>query len=132
MHFRVQMKIRLKEPLSGDGVENVRGEKADVLVGYFLTMKVNAKDVTDAATLAQAIALAPPDKEGKDRSFDGIIEEAVIETIEPDDWPEHTRPLLAPAEQRGVYYSTGLMFFAQGQDQEEAEDDKRWWQFWRK
>ena len=130
MHFRVQMKIRLKQPLQSDGVETVRGAKAEVLVGYFLTMKVNAEDVADAATLAQAIALAPPDKEGKDRTFEGIVEEAAIETIAPDDWPEHTRPLLAPAEQRGVYYNTGRMFFAQGQD-EEIEDDKKWWQFWK-
>ena len=102
MHFRVQMKVRLKEPLPGDGVETVRGAKADVLVGYFLTMKVNAADLADATALAQAIALAPSDKEGKNRSFDGVVEEATIEIIAPDDCPPTPGPCWRRQTSAGV------------------------------
>ncbi len=130
MHYRVQMKVRLKQPLAADGLGAVRGAKGGRLVGYLLTMKVNANDVADAAGLAQAIALAPPDKEGKERSFDGVVQEAAVEAIEPGDPPEHTRPLRASPDQRGVYYNTGLMFFTEGSD-EEANDGKKWWQFWK-
>lgn len=127
MHFRVQMKVRLTQPLAAEGLEAVRGAKGGPLVGYFLTMKVNANDVADAVALAQTIALAPPDKEGKERSFEGVVEEASIEAIEPSDPPEHTRPLLAPPDQRGVYYNTGLRFFT-----DDPKDGNKWWQFWRK
>jgi hypothetical protein len=99
------------------------------VAGYFITMKVNAQDMADAIALAQKLALAPPDRSGNPRSFAGTVEQASAFEIEPGDGAEPVRPALSPADQRGVYYKTGLMYFHEGED---TEEEKRWWQFWRK
>jgi hypothetical protein len=130
MHFQIQMKIRLRRPMemsasqSGTGLRDGRP-----VVGYYITMKVNASDAADAVTLAQTIALAPPDRSGNARSFDGIVEEVELATIEPEGGPAHVRHLLAPMDQRGVYYKTGLMYFHEGED---AAEPRKWWQFWKR
>jgi len=130
MHFLVQMKVRLAKPLELPADESVRGNRDGPLVGYYITMKVNAESLIDAAGLAQTMALNPPDRQGKARSYEGHVEEANIQEKEPERGPEHVRKLLAPLDQRGVYYKTGLMFFHDGEDAED-KDDKQWWQFWK-
>jgi hypothetical protein len=131
MHFQVQMKIRLKKPIEAQAGESSTSLAKDnrPVVGYFITMKVNAQDMADAIALGQKLALAPPDRAGNPRSFDGIVEQASAFEIEPGGGTEQVRPALSPAGQRGVYYKTGLMFFHEGED---TDEEKRWWQFWRK
>jgi hypothetical protein len=131
MHFQVQMKVRLKKPIEAKAGESSTSLAKDgrPVVGYFITMKVNAGDMADAMALAQKIALSPPDRTGNPRSFDGVVEQASAFEIEPGGGTEMVRPALSPADQRGVYYKTGLMFFHEGED---AEEEKKWWQFWKK
>ncbi|MBY0527164.1 MAG: hypothetical protein K2R98_27460 [Gemmataceae bacterium] len=129
MHFLVHMKIRLRQPMEPSADESsTRLSRDGPLLGYYITMKVNAENVADAAALAQTMALAPPDRQGKDRNFDGVVEEANIEQMDPEAGPEHVRKLLAPMGQRGVYYKTGLMFF---HSEDDGRDMKKWWQFWK-
>src|SRR5262245_5648881 len=119
MHFQVQMKVRLHQPLNmepkpGESSTSLSGDGRPV-VGYFITMKVNAGDLAEAVGLAQQIALAPPDRSGKPRSFVGAVEQANIFEIEPGGGTEEVRPALSAPDQRGVYYKTGLMFFHEGE-----------------
>ena len=130
MHFLVQMKVRLHKPMEPSADDSsTRLSRDGPLLGYYITMKVNADNVADAVTLAQTMALAPPDRQGKGRSFEGFVEEANSEQMAPESGPEHVRKLLAPMDQRGVYYKTGLMFFHSDDD---GLDGKKWWQFWKK
>jgi hypothetical protein len=129
MHFQVQMKVRLRapiEPKAGESSTSLAKDNRPV-VGYFITMKVNAADMADAVGLAQRLALAPPDRAGNPRSFDGLVEQVSGFEIEAGGGVAQVRPALSPADQRGVYYKTGLMFFHDG----DAEEQKKWWQFWK-
>src|SRR5277367_6000216 len=117
MHFQVQMKIRLQKPIeakSGESSTTLAKDNRPV-VGYFITMKVNAQDMADAIALAQKLALAPPDRTGNPRAFDGVVEQASVFEIEPGAGREQVRPALSSADQRGVYYKTGMMFFHEGE-----------------
>lgn len=117
MHFQVQMRVRLAQPL--EMADSDKDERP--IVGYVITMKVNAADVADAARLAQQIALAPPDRDGKPRSFAGVVEEVNGFEIEAPT-AESARPGLVAADQHGVYHKTGLMFFHEGDDDEDEPE----------
>ncbi len=117
MHFQVQMRVRLAKPLEmADADQDERP-----IVGYVITMKVHATDAVDAVRLAQQMALAPPDRDGKPRSFVGLVEEVNGFEIEAPA-AEPARPGLVAADQQGVYHKTGLMFFHEGDEDEDEPE----------
>ena len=106
MHFRAELTVLLDEPLAAPGSEPV--------IGYMIVIGVNAPNLAAAATFAHDVALRPKQADGTFRSFQGVVAEARIWKIEKTDWEAVIQENAKRIDQEGVYYSTGLIFFGEG------------------
>ena len=129
MHFRAQMIVRLRTPL--DVYEPDGSSSGEKVTGYIINIWVNANDIVDATTLAQEVALCPKDANGTTTAYDGYVEEAEIAAIEKNDLDEEILVGASNLDQRGVYCSSGLIWFNHDAD-EQTKCTSRWWQFWKK
>jgi hypothetical protein len=101
------MTVLLDEPLRCEGEE-----KLSEAVNYIIVIGVNAPDLATAVKYAQDVALRPKQADGTYRSFKGVVVEAEVRRIEKTDWDQVIQERAKRIDQEGVYYSTGLIFFA--------------------
>ncbi|SRR5579883_1589642 len=107
MHFKAQMTVLLDEPLRCEG-----SEEPSQAIGYIIVIGVNAPDLAAAVNYAHAVALRPKQADGTFRSFNGVVVEAQVQRIEKTGWEPVIQKHAKRIDQEGVYYSTGLVFFA--------------------
>jgi hypothetical protein len=107
MYFQAQMTVRLKQQ-----VPLVEGGKthAGKATGYLIIVWVNAERLSEAALLAEEVALSPKDKDGKRVNYKGYVEEEEFQAIEPHEIPEEIRAAAGDVNRQGVYAATNLIF----------------------
>jgi hypothetical protein len=114
MHFRAEMTVLLNTPMFADD-----SPPESATIGYMIVIGVNAPDLAIAARYAHDVALRPKSPDGGYQSFDGVVVQAEIQRIEKQDWDPFIQKNAKRMDQEGVYYSTGLIFFGEG---DAAED----------
>ncbi|MBN2578455.1 MAG: hypothetical protein JXB10_05640 [Pirellulales bacterium] len=109
MHYQTHITVRLHQPLSlGESAGVYRDQKA---TGYMIIVWVNAACFSEAARIAEEIALHPKNADGKQAHYRGDVVEAEIQTVEEDHIPDEVLASIGRGENTGRYCSTGLIFF---------------------
>jgi hypothetical protein len=108
MHFQAHITVRLQQPLSlGESAGVYRNQ---VATGYMVIVWVNADKFSEAARIAEEIALNPKNADGTRTTYKGSVVEAEIQAVEEDLIPDEVLSTLG-GENPGKYCSTGLVFF---------------------
>jgi hypothetical protein len=109
MHYQAHITVRLQQPLSlGESAGVYRGQMA---TGYMIIVWVNAAKFSEAARIAEEIALCPKNADGSRTPYKGSVVEAEIQCFEKDLIPAEVLASIGRDENNGKYCSTGLIFF---------------------
>jgi hypothetical protein len=109
MHYQAHLTVRLQQPLSlGESAGVYRDQ---VATGYMIIVWVNADKFSEAARIAEEIALSPKNADGTRTNYKGAVVEAEIQSVEEALIPAEVLATLGGGDNPGKYCSTGLVFF---------------------
>ena len=122
MHFAVTLTVRFGRPLQIQ-------DEAGSVTGCVVVLGANADNFAEAAAAAHEAAVSKlrGTADGQDCPPD-VIERAEIQAVELAEWAPDARERFGDVTRKGVYYTSGLVYFS------DADDAPRnpWWRFWRR